>query len=114
MRPPERQRNIAPIGLAPFHGRRRSLEVHGGILRDSREPDRHRQRVVVELEDDDGREVRSSAPCAVGRLTLEASTWGLYRGRIYTWVLDRPIRSIAPVQLVVDAPVVYWQLTTPP
>lgn len=71
-------------------------------------------RVVVELEDDGGVEVSSSASCRVGRLTLDVVRWGIYRGRIYTWVLGEPIRSITPVTLTVDAPIVHWQVTTPP
>lgn len=71
------------------------------------------QRVVLELEDEDGAEIASSAPCRVGGMTLDAPRWGIYRGRIYSWRLDEPIRSITPVLLVIDAPVVHWQLTTP-
>jgi len=70
-------------------------------------------RVVIELEDEDGAEIAASALCRIGGLTLEAPRWGLYHGRIYTWVLGEPIRSITPVLLVIDAPVVHWQLTTP-
>lgn len=71
------------------------------------------QRVALELEDEDGAEIASSAPCRLGGLTLDAPRWGIYRGQIYSWTLDEPIRSITPVLLVIDAPVVHWQLTTP-
>lgn len=71
------------------------------------------QRVVVELEDDAGIGIASSASCRVGRLTLDAPVWGVYRGRVYTWVLGEPIRSIVPVLLTVDAEVVHWTLVTP-
>ena len=72
------------------------------------------QRVVVELEDEDGVELSSSAACRVGRLTLDAPSWGVYRGRIYTWVLGEAIRSVTQVMLTVDASIVHWQLPTPP
>ena len=35
-----------------------------------------RQRVVVELEDDDGFAISSSAACVIGSLTLDARKWG--------------------------------------
>jgi hypothetical protein len=70
-------------------------------------------RVAIELEDEDGAELAASAPCTLGGLTLEAARWGFYQGHIYTWVLGEPVRSVTPVVLVVDAPVVRWQLTTP-
>lgn len=71
-------------------------------------------RVVVELEDSDGVEISSSAPCWLGGVTLDAPRWGIYSGRVYTWVLGEPIRSIMRVTVTVDAPVIRWQLTTPP
>jgi hypothetical protein len=71
-------------------------------------------RVVVELASDEGLEVSSSAPCANGGLTLDAPRWGIYTGRIYTWVQGEPIRSVRHVTLAVDAPIVHWQVITPP
>lgn len=71
-------------------------------------------RIVVELEDDDGAPIAASAPCWLGAVTLDAPRWGLYRGRIYTWVLDQPIRSVTKVTITVDAPIIRWQLATPP
>lgn len=71
-------------------------------------------RVVVELEDDDGAGLAGSAPCAHGELALDLRRWGIYRGRVYSWVLDHPIRSVTPVSLTIDAPIVRWQVATPP
>jgi hypothetical protein len=71
-------------------------------------------RVVVELQDEDGVDISSSAPCWLGSVTLDAPRWGIYRGRFYTWVLDEPIRSVAKLTITVDAPIVRWQLPTPP
>ncbi|MDX2088985.1 MAG: hypothetical protein SFX73_14105 [Kofleriaceae bacterium] len=70
-------------------------------------------RLVVELEDEDGVDISSSAPCWLGAVTLDAPRWGIYRGRLYAWVLDEPIRAVAKLLITVDAPVVRWQLTTP-
>jgi hypothetical protein len=70
-------------------------------------------RVVVELEDDDGVPLSASAPCALGELTLDAPTFGRYRGRIYAWALGDPERSVAPVELIIDAPVLGWVVPTP-
>jgi hypothetical protein len=72
-------------------------------------------RVVVELEADDGEMVSASTPCAVGSLALDVPHLGSYGGRIYAWVLDGEprIRSITPVRLTVDEPVVRWIVQTP-
>jgi hypothetical protein len=70
-------------------------------------------RVVVELEDDRGVRVSRSAPCAIGGVTLDVLTWGVYHGRIYAWMLGPEIRSIATVQLAVDAPIIHWYVDTP-
>lgn len=72
-----------------------------------------RQRVVVELEDEDGFEISSSAACRVGGLTLDARSWGIYTGRVYSWMLGEPISSVTRVTLTVDAPVIRWQVATP-
>jgi len=71
-------------------------------------------RVAVELEDDDGAMLSSSAPCALGALTLDVPHFGIYRGRVYAWTLGAPERTIAPVDLAIDAPVVRLQLTASP
>lgn len=70
-------------------------------------------RVVVELEDEAGIPLSASAPCSLGELTIDAPRFGLYRGRIYAWVLGETERSIAPVELIVDAPVLRWVVPTP-
>jgi hypothetical protein len=49
----------------------------------------------------------------VGELTLDAPIFGRYRGRIYAWSLGEPERSAAPVELIVDAPVLRWVVPTP-
>ena len=72
-------------------------------------------RVVVELEDEDGIGVTSSVPCVIGAITLDAPRWGVYRGRFYaTWAGDEPVRSVTPITLAVDAPIVRWQLAATP
>lgn len=70
-------------------------------------------RVVLELEDDSGVKVSASTPCNLGGLTLDVSHLGTYRGRIYAWALDAPIRSIAPVEVMIDEPIVQWSVATP-
>jgi hypothetical protein len=72
-------------------------------------------RVVVELEDEDGIGITSSVPCGIGALSLDAPRWGIYRGRFYsTWAVDEPVRSVTPVTIAVDAPIVRWPLAAPP
>jgi hypothetical protein len=70
-------------------------------------------RVALELEDDDGVKVSASTPCNLGGLTLDLAHLGTYRGRIYAWALDAPIRSIAPVEVTIDEPIVHWSVATP-
>jgi len=70
-------------------------------------------RVVIELEDDAGIPLASSAPCALGELTLDAPRLGRYRGQIYAWTLDDTVRSMTAVDLSVDAPVMRWVVPTP-
>jgi hypothetical protein len=70
-------------------------------------------RVAVELEDDAGVPLSMSAPCSLGGLTLDAPHFGVYRGRIYAWQLGQPERSIADVHLIVDEPIVRWDVETP-
>ena len=81
------------------------------------EPERctnDRQRVVVELEDDAGLRVTSSASCRAGALALDLLAWGRYRGRVYAWMLGEPVRAATMVSLTVDAPLVHWHLTALP
>lgn len=71
-------------------------------------------RVVVELEDHGGIRRSASTPCNAGSLTIEAPHFGLYYGRIYAWEPGEEIRSVVPVRLFVDEPVVRWLVATPP
>ena len=70
-------------------------------------------RVVVELADDVGAEVSASTPCASGGLALDVPHYGVYYGRVYAWSAGDPIRSVVPVRLVVDEPIVQWTIATP-
>lgn len=70
-------------------------------------------RVVVELEDDAGVPVSASVPCEIGSVTLDVGHFGVYRGRIYAWSLGPEIRSVVPVRLEVDAPIIHWTVETP-
>jgi hypothetical protein len=70
-------------------------------------------RVVVELEDGHGVEISSSAPCELGHLTVGAPGFGVYRGRVYAWELSKPIRSVMPVEIALDASEVHWVVPTP-
>ena len=71
-------------------------------------------RVVLELEDDRGASLGGSAPCVLGGLTLDAPHLGTYRGRAFAWRTGEPIGSEMPIELEVSAPIVHWQLVTPP
>jgi len=70
-------------------------------------------RVVVELEDDAGAPLSVSAPCTVGGLTIDAPHFGIYRGRIYAWVLGGSEHPFEDVNLIVDQPIVRWDMQTP-
>ena len=70
-------------------------------------------RVAVELEDGNGALVSGSAPCSHGVVALDVPHFGVYRGRVFAWELDAPIRSVMPVQLVVDERIVRWLVMTP-
>ena len=70
-------------------------------------------RVVVELADDAGAGISASTPCNLGSLTLDVAHLGSYHGRIYAWALDASIRSITPIDLMIDEPIVRWQVATP-
>ncbi|HLL25824.1 MAG TPA: hypothetical protein VK427_26985 [Kofleriaceae bacterium] len=71
-------------------------------------------RVAVELEDHAGVRLSSSAPCSTGSIAIDTPHYGLYYGRIYAWEAGEAIRSITPVRLHVDEPVVRWLVATPP
>jgi hypothetical protein len=71
-------------------------------------------RVAVELEDHAGVKLSSSTPCNAGSLAIDAPHIGVYFGRIYAWEAGEDIRSITPVRLTVDEPVVRWLIATPP
>lgn len=70
-------------------------------------------RVVVELEDDEGRPLSRSVPCTLGSVTMDLPHWGYYRGRLYAWTLGPEIRSVVAVRLEIDAPIVQWYVETP-
>ncbi|HWU91106.1 MAG TPA: hypothetical protein VN253_27760 [Kofleriaceae bacterium] len=70
-------------------------------------------RIAVELEDEDGTPLSSSVPCALGGLAIQAPHFGVYLGRVYAWTAGAPIRSVTPVRLYVDEPIVRWVVATP-
>src|SRR5262245_5371777 len=70
-------------------------------------------RVVIELGDEDGAGVSSSTPCNIGGLTVDVAHFGIYRGRIYAWVLGAAIRSEAAIEVMIDRPIVQWTVATP-
>jgi hypothetical protein len=70
-------------------------------------------RVAVDLEDTEGAPISASTNCNLGSLTLDAPHFGVYRGRIYAWQLGIGERSPADVHLVVDEPIVRWDVATP-
>src|SRR5438045_1475436 len=70
-------------------------------------------RVAIELQDETGTPISSSVPCALGGVALEAPHFGVYLGRVYAWTADQPIRSVTPVRLYVDEPIVRWLVATP-
>jgi hypothetical protein len=75
-------------------------------------------RVVVELEDEGGAKLSSSVPCTLGMMTLDVRHWGVYRGKVYAWALAEGasspvIRSVVPVRLEIDMPIIEWIIETP-
>jgi hypothetical protein len=70
-------------------------------------------RVAVELEDEGGAMISASTPCNLGGLTLDVSHFGSYRGRIYAWALDAPIRSVTPVEVTIDQQIVHLLVSNP-
>ena len=73
-------------------------------------------RVVVELEDEFGARISTSTRCELGMLTLDASHFGIYRGRLYAWKLagEAEIRSVMALAMTIDEPIVRWWVATPP
>jgi len=59
-------------------------------------------RVSVELEDTSGARIARSVPCALGGVTVDVVHYGIYFG------------TPGSERLVVDAPLVYWQVSVPP
>lgn len=71
-------------------------------------------RVAIELEDEDGVLVSGSVPCSHGMLALDVRHLGFYFGRAYAWSLEPPtVRSVMPLRLAVDEPLVRWWVQTP-
>jgi hypothetical protein len=70
-------------------------------------------RVAIELADSDGVVISGSTNCAIGSLTLDASHFGDYSGRVYAWQLGEGARSSEDVDLVVDESIVQWEVATP-
>jgi hypothetical protein len=73
-------------------------------------------RVVIELEDDDGRMLSASVPCELAGVSIDVPTWGIYAGRIYAWSIagsEATISSVAPVRLEIDNAIVEWHVDTP-
>jgi hypothetical protein len=71
-------------------------------------------RVEVELTDLDGATVSASAPCDLGVVALDVSHLGNYTGRVYAWEIGEPVRSITPITVAIDQPVVHQRVNTPP
>jgi hypothetical protein len=70
-------------------------------------------RVALELADEVGARVATSAPCNAGGLTLDVPQRGTYRGRIYASPPGTEIRAATAVEVVIDAPIVQWWVATP-
>jgi hypothetical protein len=59
-------------------------------------------RVALELEDEAGARLARSVPCALGGITLDVAHYGVYFG------------TPGAARLIVDEPMVYWQVSVPP
>jgi hypothetical protein len=57
--------------------------------------------------------ISASAPCNLGGVTLDVAHLGIYRGRIYAWALDAAIRSVTPIEVSIDEPIVHRYVATP-
>jgi hypothetical protein len=71
-------------------------------------------RIAVELADEAGVSVAASTPCNLGGVTVDVAHLGTYHGRIYAWAFDAPMRSVAPIDVVIDQPIVRLPVATPP
>ena len=71
-------------------------------------------RIAIELADEVGASLSASTPCNLGGLTVDVPHFGEYRGRLYAWALAAPVRSVTPIDLVIDQPIVHWDVVTPP
>jgi hypothetical protein len=71
-------------------------------------------RIAIELADEAGVSISASTPCNLGGVTVDVAHFGSYHGRIYAWALDAPARSITPIDIVIDQPIVRWPVATPP
>jgi len=67
-------------------------------------------RVVVELANGVGDAMTGSMPCNAGSVALDAPHLGSYHGLVYA---EAPMRSIAPLAVALDQPVVYVAVETP-
>jgi len=70
-------------------------------------------RVAIELADDAGVPIAASTPCNLGGITVDVAHLGSYRGRIYAWAIAAPIRSEAPIELMINEAIVHWHVETP-
>lgn len=71
-------------------------------------------RIAIELADEAGATVAVSTPCNLGGLTVDVGHFGPYHGQIYAWAFDAPKRSVAPVDVMIDQPIVRLTVATPP
>lgn len=70
-------------------------------------------RVALELEDEVGGSQSAAGPCQLGALAVDVSHHGVHRGRLYSPVAGGPSRSVVPLELVIDAPIVHCHVATP-
>jgi len=71
-------------------------------------------RIAVELDDEAGAELSASSPCSVGSLTVDVSHFGSYHGRVYAWTSDAPTGAVVPIEVMIEQPIVHWDVATPP
>jgi len=71
-------------------------------------------RVAVELDDEADVRVSASTPCSLGAVTVDVAHTGAYHGRVYAWAIGEPVRSVTPLEVVIDQAVVRRQVATPP
>jgi hypothetical protein len=72
-------------------------------------------RVAIDLADDQGDVVSTSAPCAIGSVSIDMPHLGTYRGQAYAWDLDAATDDHT-LDVVVDVtdPITRWQLPVVP